>query len=576
MKDVAVNRVWKLHRPDEKLVERLVRGVGLTDPLARLLINRGISEEHDALEFLNPLLSNLPQPDSLPDIEAATQRIIRAIRDGENIVIYGDYDADGITATALLVSFLESVGARVDAYQPDRIKEGYGLNVEALGELHSRGVKLVVAVDLGVSDADAVDWASSRGLDVIVVDHHQLPDNLPEAPAVVVPLRSEEAEPFHPLCGAGLAFYLAASLKSSLLDEKFFNKDEPDMRRYLDLVALGTIADMVPLVGLNRILVTHGLKELGAERRPGIAALKARAKLDRKRVNAGQVAFRLAPRLNAAGRMDDASVAVRLLVTDDRKEARLLAGRLEDFNRERQQVETRILAEAMDIIEKENMKERPAMVLASENWHPGVVGIVASRIVDAFAVPAVVISLDGNDGKGSLRSVPGVNAWQAMHECRDCLERYGGHKMAGGLFIKRDALGAFGKCFCEAVSRSEFTAHARKLAIDMELDLDDIDAALVRQLDQLAPYGVGNPEPMFLLRGVKCESVRVVGERHLKFRVKWGRKEMDAIAFGQVDRADTLTGRVDLAFTPLLNLWNNWERLEIKVKDFRPAGTNKD
>jgi len=573
----SANRTWKLREPDENLVGRLVRKAGLSDPVARILINRGISSEREAKEFLNPLLGNLLKPDSLPDIDTATERIIRAIRDKEKIVVYGDYDADGITATALLVSFLESVGASVRSYQPDRRKEGYGLNVQALESLRNDGTALVIAVDLGVADAEAVDWANSHGLDVIVVDHHKLPDKLPEALAVIDPLRSGKAEPFNLLSGVGLAFYLAGSVKTALGGEEFFSgTDEIDLRRYLDLVTLGTVADMMPLVGLNRILVTHGLKELGAERKPGIAALKAQSKLGRKRVAAGQVAFQLGPRLNAAGRMGDAALAVKLLITDDAKEARGLAKRLENFNRERQQVEARILAEAMNIIEEKDLKESPAIVLASERWHPGVVGIVASRIVDAFAVPTIVISLDGDNGKGSVRSVRGVNAWQMLRECSDYLERYGGHEMAGGLFIKRDAVDTFRRRFCEAVSELKIEVGARELAIDMELDFEDVDVLFVRQLEKLAPYGIGNPEPLFFIGNVKCESVRIVGEKHVKFRVKSGRAEMDAIAFGLAERAEMLAGRVDLAFTPKINTWENWERLEIRVKDFRPVDKRDD
>jgi len=576
------NRIWQLQNPDEGLVYRLVHKAGLSDVMARLLVNRGVQTENEARHFLKPSLRNLLPFDSLPDINIAVDRIIKAIKDREPIVIYGDYDADGVTATAVLVSFLRSVGATVKTYQPHRIREGYGLNVDALQDLYEQGARLVVVVDLGITDSEEVDWASSRGMEIIVVDHHHIPERLPKALALLDPLTSEQAEPFHHLTGVGLAFYLMLGLRARLRDEGFFGeKKEPDLRHYLDLVAIGTIADLMPLTGLNRILVTYGLKELGAERRPGVKALKAVSRLNRKRVTAGQVAFQLAPRLNAAGRMDDAAIAVNLLVADDPAEAEKLARKLKKFNQERQQVEAHILEEAISIVEKERMEESYALVLAGENWHPGVIGIVASRIVDAYSLPTAIISIDGDRGKGSMRSVRGIDAWKALDDCKDCVIGYGGHEMAGGFVVARDMIGAFRKRFNEAVksqvssSDVAMESERRKLLIDMEMELEDLDTALMQEMAQLAPHGIGNPEPLFMAQGVNCESARVVGTNHLRFQVSCksagsrNKRGMDAIAFGMADRIELLKAPVDLAFTPTLSEWENWERVEIKVKDFR-------
>jgi len=577
------NRIWHLQNPDEDLVYRLVHKAGLSDIMARLLANRGVQTETEARNFLKPSLRNLLPFDSLPDINIAVDRIIKAIKDRETIVIYGDYDADGVTATAVLVSFLRSVGATVKTYQPHRIREGYGLKVDALQDLYEQGARLVVVVDLGITDSEEVDWASSRGMEIIVVDHHHIPERLPKALALLDPLTKEEAAPFHHLTGVGLAFYLMLGLRARLRDEGFFGeKKEPDLRHYLDLVAIGTIADLMPLTGLNRILVAYGLKELGAERRPGVKALKAVSRLNRKRVTAGQVAFQLAPRLNAAGRMDDAAIAVSLLVAEDAAEAEKLARKLEKFNQERQQVEARILEEAVRIIEKEQpLQSSYGLVLAGENWHPGVIGIVASRIVDTYSLPTAVVSMDGDKGKGSMRSVRGIDAWKALDDCKDCLIGYGGHEMAGGFVVARDMIETFRERFNEAVkaqvakSDVAMESEGRKLLIDMEMELEDIDTALMQQMAQLAPHGVGNPEPLFLARAVSCESVRVVGTNHLKFQVycksaeSRGKRGMDAIAFGMADRIEQLKAPVDLAFTPTISEWENWERVEIKVKDFR-------
>jgi len=573
MNSSSINYSWKLHRPDEKLVRQLVRKAGLIEPMAHVLVNRGIKTETEALQFLNPALKHLHPPDGLPDIEVAAERIIKAIKDKERIIVYGDYDADGVTSTALLVDFLQNIGAVVSTYQPDRMKEGYGLNVDALSRLLSEGVGLVVAVDLGVADTEAVEWASSRGIDVIVVDHHQVPDQMPEAVAVVDPYRTPDESVFHPLSGVGLSFYLAAHVRSRIADDKFFGDLEmPDLRRSLDLVALGTIADMVPLSGLNRIMVTHGLKEIGAERRLGIAALKAQSRLERKKISAGQVAFQLAPRLNAAGRMGDAALAVELLITEDYKEARRLARQLELFNRERQRTEMKIQEEAVEIIERESLADNPAIVLAGADWHVGVIGIVASRIMDMYAAPVAIIGLEGKEGKGSVRSLGEVHAYRALASCSEYLEGYGGHAMAGGLFIKADAVEGFRKKFCEAVESFGPQAGIRRIGLDMKLAPEDVDAGLARELAKVAPHGTGNPEPLFFASEVTCHSVRKMGADHIRFRVQCGRGEVEAVAFRLADRAKLLEWPVDLAYTPVINEWENWERVELKVKDFRPAG----
>lgn len=571
------NLEWFIHKTDEDAVERLTRKSNLSDPIARILVNRKIVDDREANKFLNPSFDNLPDEKSLPDIDVATDRILRAVRDKESIVVYGDYDADGITGTALLTKFLGSLGAQVTPYQPHRVSEGYGLNLGAIDKFHSNGVKLVIAVDLGIADAPSVDFANSKSIDTIIVDHHQIPSQLPNAVAIIDPLISKDAAEFQVLSGVGLAFFLAKSVWAAAQKDKTGGgQKDRELKKYLDLVALGTVADMMPLTGINRILVKHGLDELGAERRPGIAALKARAKLDRKRITAGQVAFQLGPRLNAAGRMGDASIAVELLATEDITRARILAKRLDEFNQERQNVEKQIVEEVIRIIHADGFNKDAAMVLAGDKWHPGVLGIVASRIVERYSVPVAVISFDGIDGKGvegkgSVRSVQGVNAWKVLEECSDTLLGYGGHEMAGGLNIRADKVDEFRMRFREAVAKYEIKAGPKKLNVDMELDLGDLDKELVDNLALLAPHGIGNPEPLFFSSEVRCESIRSVGTNHLKFKVISGKNSMDAIAFSQADRRDILSKPIDVVFTPIISSWGGFDRIEIKVKDIRPA-----
>lgn len=569
----GVEVVWEFHRPDEGAVARLVHQLGIGDSLARVLVNRGLTDPGKTRSFLKPSLKDLESPDNLPDLEAAVERLSLALKRDELIAVYGDYDVDGITSTALLANFLRGLGANFVTYTPDRIVEGYGLHVSAVEELHKKGVRLLVAVDLGVGDVDAIGKAKEFGMDVVVVDHHQVPDELPDAVALIDPYRSGGGEFFRGLSAAGLTFYLIVAFRARLRDGGSFNgKKEPNLRADLDLVALGTIADLAPLAGPNRIFAHFGLMELGAERRPGIAALKRVAGMGRRDVTAGQVAFQLAPRINAAGRVGKAENAVRLLTTPSMDEAMKIAQELNTLNTRRQEIEARILKEAFDTIEREGLQQGSAVVIGGRNWHPGVIGIVASKISETYGLPSVVVALAGDNSKGSARSVRGLHLYRAMKDCSKWLVGFGGHEMAAGIVLKEDDMEAFRQRFEEVVAAAEPPLRQSVIKLDAELDLEDLDGVLTEALGSMHPHGMANPEPLFYAGGIRPSDPHKVGINHLKFRITAAEGPIEAISFGKGDLLDLVKEQpVDIAYTPRMTTWEGWRRLEIKVRDIRPA-----
>src|SRR2546426_5087302 len=434
----------------------------------------------------------------------AVERLAGAIERKELICVWGDYDVDGTTGTAALVSFLKSVGCNASYYVPHRINEGYGLNAEALTVLHGQGVRVVVSVDCGVSNYKEVELAQDLGIDVVIVDHHEPPQVLPPAVAILNPHQLDCPFPDKGLCGAGLAFYLIIGLRAKLREMGWFNQSEtPDIRRYLDIVTLGTIADMVPLKGVNRVLARRGLEELGGSTRPGILALKRVAGIAEGAIGVGQVAFRLGPRINAAGRMDAGLKVVEMLTTDSSDIALRIAQELDEHNRERQAMEARVLEKALAQVGTE-LGDRYSIVLGEEGWHPGVLGIVASRIVEKFHRPTVVVGFSQGEGKGSARSIRGFHMVEGLRRCADCLEKFGGHEYAGGLSVREAKFPSFMERF-EETARAFLTREALEPIIDVDalLDFSQIGLPLFRQLEALQPFGVGNPEPLLMTQAVE-------------------------------------------------------------------------
>ncbi|HSA24678.1 MAG TPA: single-stranded-DNA-specific exonuclease RecJ, partial [Myxococcota bacterium] len=525
-----------------------------------------------------PNLEDLHPPQLLQDMDLAVERVLRALGARERVCVWGDYDVDGVTATALLVGFLRELGHAAEYHIPAR-EEGYGLSAAGLERLAGQGVGLVIAVDCGISDRAPIARARELGLDVVVIDHHQLPEALPEAAAVLDPLRPGCAFPAKDLAAVGLVFNLVMALRAALRARGAFGTGpEPNLRQHLDLVALGTVADIVPLLGENRILTQVGLQELAAGRRPGVAALKEIAGLTGPGASAADVAYRLAPRINALGRLGLARGGVELLTTSSYARALALAREMDAANEQRKAIEQQIFERASKLAEAALQDARPAaLVLAEEGWHPGVVGIVASRLVERFGRPVVLLALDGERGKGSARGVEGVHLFEALTASAEHLAAFGGHRLAAGLTVRREALEAFRRRFVAVVAAQLGGAEpARVLHADGPAQPSEWSLAEVAELARLAPFGAGNPEPVFLARDLEVRGVRPVGTRpplHLKAGLADGARTWDAIWFRQAERLDALrSGRVDVLYSPELNTWDGHTSLQLKLVDVRLSG----
>ncbi len=567
----VTKRLWvsRNDSPDFSALKEFQEQLHLSPFVARLLIGREYSLE-SARQFLDARLADLPDPFLLPDMDVAVTRLHVAIEKGEKIAVHGDYDVDGITGTVLLFAGLGALGGcDIEYHIPLRLRDGYGISAQALQAAAKKGTRVVVSVDCGVSAHAEADLAKEYGIDLIITDHHQPPPTLPDALAVINPQREDSDFPFQNLAGVGVAFFLLIALRKRLRDAGWFtHRSEPDLRQYLDLVALGTIADLVPLQGINRTLTRHGLVLLESGQRVGVRALKQVAGV--KEVSCSAVGFQLAPRLNAAGRMEDAALGVELLLEQDMIRALNAARYLDQCNRERRELEKQTLQQAEVAVSAISLDHTHSIVLAGEGWHPGVIGIVASRLVDRYYRPTVLISLDGDSGKGSARSIRGYHLYQGLQACSDYLSGFGGHEMAAGMSLSKDQIAGFSTAL-EAHARTELSADdlMPKLRHDGILLLEEIDLGILRQLEGLAPFGMGNPEPLLVVESVRAMRVQTVGDNHLRFTVCQGAFSHPAIAFGMLERRDELQGEVDLLVTPQINRYNGREMVQLRVKDVR-------
>lgn len=566
-----VTKRWKLNPANRDLQETLGRELNILPLTAQLLVNRGLVDIGRASSFLSPSLKDLHDPCLMKDMDKAVERVIRAIESEEKIAVYGDYDVDGTTSTALLCLFFREIGVRVECYIPDRLSEGYGLNGPALKRLSEIGAKLVITVDCGASNALEVEYAASLGMDVIITDHHEMPPDPPAACAVIDPKQEGCNFPFKGLAGVGVAFNLVMALRARLRDDGWFKSKsvaEPNLRGYLDLVAIGTVADMVPLVDENRVLVSFGLKELEKTRRPGLRALKNSVALKPGKVTAENIAFQLAPRINAAGRVACASVALRLLVSEDAKEAAELAARLGRENASRQKIEGETLKQALDMLG--GAETGKAIVLACEGWHPGVIGIVASRLVDRFSRPVVIIAIDGDIGKGSARGVRSCDILKGLTACAPLLVKYGGHKAAAGLTISKDRIEDFKAEFMRyinsALSEDDL---APEITLDAVVSLEEVDSRLLSEIDTLAPFGVANREPLLCLIDAVIAGTEVVGAKHLRFKVSQNGCSMNGIGFGLAAMHPVQGPGYGVAFSPYIDEWQGGRNLRLRIKDIR-------
>lgn len=564
---------WEIApEPPRDVVRALQAALSLPEPLCALLAIRGMPGVAEAKSFLRPSLDTLHPPGLLTDLPEAVLRIESAIRNRETIFVHGDYDVDGMTGTALLTRCLRELGGEVVPFVPHRLRHGYDLGPAGLSAAAEAGASLLVTVDCGILAHEAVAEAGHLGMDVVVTDHHTPGETLPAAIAVLNPNRPDSRYPEGALCGAGVAFKLCQGLAGA------FDRREDELHTYLDLVAMATIADLVPLVGENRTLVRFGLRVLAQTCNPGLRALMETAGVDGGEISAGAVGFVLAPRLNAVGRLGDPATALRLLLSDDQEETRVLAAEAEALNRERQAADRETLEQALAILARDFDPERDfGVVLAGEGWHPGVVGIVASRVVEAIHRPTVMVALDGDRGRGSARSIPGFHLLEAIRTAGEHLERFGGHRQAAGMDVLRDRLPDFSRAFAEEASRVLSGQDLRPvLRVDLEVGLAEMTDELHRFMKYMGPHGIGNPRPVFLARGVELAGPgRVVGKDHLKVRLRENGVILEGIGFGLAGRVPPATlgrGPVDVVFQLHENEFRGVRQLQARMKDIRPTG----
>ena len=554
--------------PGHDLVMQIAQETDLPPQIVRILINRKIDTPQQIRNFLKPEMSNLKDPLEMLGMQAGVDRVLQAFFNNEKLMVYGDYDVDGITATALLYIVLNKLGAQVDYYLPNRLVAGYGLSEEAITEAQEKGVTLIVTVDTGITAIEEIAYAKERGIDVIVTDHHEQGESIPEACAIINP-KQNECNYGEELSGVGVAYKLAQALYRAL------NQDERELEEHLDLVSLGTAADIVPLVGENRILTNFGLRQISRTTKPGLKSLTFVSGLMGKEMSTGQVVFILAPRINALGRLGDARQAIRLLSTKDEGVAAEIARKLDSENKRRKSIDEETLKDAIDQMDEvSDLGNDRAIVLAGEGWHQGVIGIVASRLVEKHHLPTVMISIKDGEGKGSARSIPGFHLCEALKECEHLLIKYGGHKYAAGLSIKQEHVEEFRRKFIEVSNRKLSDEDIiPKLNIDLEIELNDINDSFVQSIEQFSPFGPQNMRPIFLTRN--CEVVGrpyTVGRNHLRMKIRKGSAVFDVIGYGFGDMVHQISSDgclVDIVYVVEYNTWNNVTRIQIRLRDIK-------
>lgn len=560
-----MNKKWECYNLDNEKVEELVKKRHITNLLASILVNRGIIDGEKINVFLNPTRKDFYNPFLMPDMEIAVKRIVKAIENKEKIMIYGDYDADGITSITVLKKYLNEIGLKTGEYIPNRLNEGYGLNKDAISKIYNDGYKLMITVDCGISGLEEVDYANSLGMEIIITDHHEPAEKLPEAIAVIDAKRKDNKYPFNQLAGVGVVFKLIQAISTELkLEEKEYLK-------YLDLVCIGTISDIVPLVDENRVIAKLGLKLIEKTKNIGLKTLLNIA--DLKKIDSNAISFGVAPRINACGRMGFQEEALQLFLTEDSGEATKIAKRLVQFNQERQAKEKQIFEEVIEKIEKDN-KDKKCIVLAEENWHHGVIGIVASKITEIYYKPSILICLEGDKGKGSGRSVPGFDLYTALTKCSDYIEKFGGHSMAIGITIKKENFEKLKEAIEKYAQESNISDIMPIINIDKEINLKNINIEEVKSLELLEPFGEANKMPLFLLRNLKIDSIRALsGGKHLKLTLKQDNNIVDAIGFnmGDLSKEYLLGDKVDVVGTIEINSFGNKENIQINLKDIRKA-----
>ncbi len=558
---MASHKILRLATPHIHLQNQLSKELGISKILAQVLVNRKVKSTAEAEEFLKAGMSDLFSPQLFSDMPKAVALVKKAVENKERVMVFGDYDVDGITSTVLVKNTLVSLGLDVLHHIPHRITEGYGLNKEIINFAKENKVKLMVTADCGTANHKEVEGLRQVNIDVIVTDHHEPQGvGLPAASSMINPKVKNSGYPFRDLAGVGVAYKFCQAISGCLLSED------------LDLVTLGTIADSVPLNGENRIIAKEGLLRLPDTKREGLRAIIDNAGIKNKKFNSTYVSFIIAPRLNASGRMSSAELSLRLLMSQSYEEAQSLAKELEQFNRQRQKVEAQILEEAEEMINRQvNFKEQKVIVIAKDDWHQGVLGIVASKLADRFYRPAIVISLNEDLCKGSARSIKNFHLFDALVDCKELLDSFGGHAHAAGLLITKDNIDEFRKSINKlAHDRLDFNDLLPSIDIDAELILSDLNETMVRELESLEPFGMANPEPLFYTRALKLKGqVQSLSRETLKFWVTDGLITCQVIAFGMAGLLNSLTQAesFDLVYTPKIDSWRQDESLILEAKD---------
>ena len=557
-----MNKKWEIYKTNEEKVEELQKKYKLNRLLSTLLTNRGITEETKIEKFLNPKRSDFYDPFGMPDMEKAVERILKSIENKEQIIIYGDYDVDGITSVTVLKSFLEERGIQVNVYIPNRLNEGYGLNKTAMEEIAKQGNKLMITVDCGITAVDEVEYAKTFCIETIITDHHEPAEELPKAIAVVDAKRKDNKYECRNLAGVGVVFKLIQALSIKLgLDPKEYLK-------YLDIVCVGTISDIVPLTDENRVIVKLGLKLVEQTKNLGLKEILQSCGYSK--INSTTISFGVAPRINACGRMGHQEEALNLLLSKEGNEVKELTQKINEYNKTRQEIEKNIYNEAVEQIEKEGLDTKNTIVVSGKGWHHGVIGIVSSKITELYFKPSILLCEEDGECKGSGRSIPGFDLHEALMECNDTIDKFGGHAMAVGININKEKVEEFKEEFEKIAKEKEVDKIIPILNLDAEIKLDDVNKEMVDSLKELEPFGEANKMPIFAFRNLKIDSIRSLSDgKHLRLSVKDNKNIINAIGFNMGTLVDNyrIGDRVDIAGNLEINSFNGVDSIQINIKD---------
>ena len=557
-----MNKKWQVYQVEENVVAELQKEYNINKLLATILVNRGITEKNQIEKFLKPKRSDFYSPYGMPDMEIAVKRIMKAIENKEKTIIYGDYDVDGITSVTVLKSFLEERGLHVGVYIPNRLEEGYGLNKKAVEHIAEQKYSLMITVDCGISAVEEVEYANQLGIETIITDHHEPGNELPKALAVVNAKRKDNQYQCRNLAGVGVVFKLiqAIGIKMGL--------EEKEYLKYLDIVCIGTISDIVPLTDENRVIVKLGLRLVEQTRNMGLKSILQASGYNK--IDSITISFGIAPRINACGRMGHQDEALKLFLSKDINEVNELTQKLNEYNKTRQEIEKRIFEDATIQIEQNGLANKNTIVLMGENWHHGVIGIVASKITEMYFKPSILLCEEGECGKGSGRSVPGFDLYEALTECKESIDKFGGHAMAVGINVKKEKLEEFKEKLEQISKEKNIEEIVPILKIDAQISLDEINKEMVNSLKELEPFGEENKNPLFVFKNLKIDSIRALSEgKHLKLTLKDNKNIVNAIGFnlGELVNEYRIGDKIDVVGNLEINSFNGVDNIQINIKD---------